>query len=75
MFHSILNLLYLSHIWTAVALPALYIQYDNTCRVDWFRIDPASVEKYQFCLQASLPTLFDEMMDCSDPNCKSHKLH
>ena len=35
-------------------------------------IDPASMERYLNCVLTSLPTLFDELQNCSDPDCKSH---
>ena len=41
-------------------------------KIDWHIIDSASLEAYKICVRASLPTLSDELQDCSTPDCKSH---
>ena len=44
--------------------------HDN---IDWLGIDCASIEAYKTFVQASLPTLSDEVLDCSTPDCKLHQ--
>ena len=49
---------------------------DNTCphnKVDWSRVDLASTERYQCLVQTSLPAFSDELLECIDPDCKSHQ--
>jgi hypothetical protein len=49
---------------------------DNTYHqdnVNWSSIDPTSVERHRNTVQISLPTLSDELQNCSDPDCKSHQ--
>ena len=41
--------------------------------VDWLRIDPISIERYQNHIQSCLPVLSDELLKCPHPNCKSHQ--
>ena len=41
--------------------------------IDWCKIDSASIEAYKLCVQASLPTLSDELQNCSTPDCKLHQ--
>ena len=45
------------------------ILHDN---IDWCKIDSTSIEAYRICVQASLPTLSNELQVCSTPDCKSH---
>ena len=50
-------------------------QKDSNClsnRVDWLKIDPISVERYQDDIQSNLPILSDELQNCPGSNCKSH---
>ena len=44
--------------------------HDN---IDWHKVDSVSIEAYKICVQTTLPTLSDELQDCSAPNCKSHQ--
>ena len=42
-------------------------------KIDWCKIDSASVEAYKIWVWASLSTLSDELQDCSTPDCKPHQ--
>ena len=40
-------------------------------KINWRIIDSASREAYKICVRASLPTLSDELQDCSTPGFKN----
>ena len=44
--------------------------YDD---IDWSRINPPSVERYQSAVHTNLPRLFGELQNYSDPDYKSHQ--